>query len=137
MNLNDIFKKDNLTEEEYIFIKQQAYNIAANKSGKEILNHIEDLKIKELKDTYATLIDVTTLTFPNDLDFINELENKENNNLGKIYLKEKLKMPLPIVHFKVFEFEQFKTADILANNVELRKLAGTSPHFESKNKQSR
>ena len=134
MNLNELLKKNDLTEEEYVELKKQAYFYAANHSKEEIINHIQQLKLKETKKTYPILIYYSTLTFPNDKDFLEQLEN---NNLGKIYIKEKLNMPLDIIHFKINEFEKYKTKEMLGKHLEIAPYADQMSQFELKTKHSR
>lgn len=110
--------------EKYISIKENAYSFAKNLTKEKIIQFIKKI---EMNDPEESLIYITTLLYPNDLNIINVFSQSMNVQ----QLCEKLNMHSKIIQIKAREYYDYKLPKLLKQNKILNQLCRQESKFSN------
>lgn len=116
--------KKKMSIEKYIEIKENAYSFAKSLKKDKIIEFIKNINIP---DPEESLIYISTLLYPNDIDIIGMFSEKMN----KQQLCERLNMPQQIIQIKIREYFDYKLPELLKKNATLNSLCRQDSKFSN------
>lgn len=111
-----------LDVKKYIEIKETAYTFAKVLDKNKIIEAVQNLNIK---DPEEATIHISTLLYPNDLDIIPTIYEKQDIE----QLSKRLNIPIKILQLKAREYANYNLPQLLKENQTLNMLCKEQANF--------